>query len=373
MRLLRRVALVLVLVGNAHPLRAQMETLDLSDSPIATVVPAEYDGGFFARIGDIVVNELGIWVTDVGHLRVLWFDESGSLIAEFGREGSGPGEFVSPSIVSIDSVLTVDDFRQGRRVRFRLDGTHIETKRGRHFADPDGSEVALRDAVTLVGGHTVGMIPASYTISFSRNVVNDLRNKVVLLNRGGESADTLFSYHWGLAGWKTEITGSATSTHFGAAGAWSVLGDTAVALADGVAGTLTIGKPEIGSVRADTIDLGFAGRSVTERDLADLEADIRDRSSRDLPRRMEIDAPGYWSVATRLIPATDEVFWLRQAVEGEQQVWVVVKPETREQWRVILPARFALTVIYGGRLFGVARDELDVPSVGAIDDPRPPT
>ena len=87
---------------------------------------------------------------------------------------------------------------------------------------------------------------------------------------------------------------------------------------------------------------------------------------------MEIDAPGYWSVATRLIPATDEV-WLRQAVEGDEQVWVVVKAATREKWRVILPARFALTVIYGGRLYGVARDELDVPSVGAIDDPRPPT
>ena len=138
MRLLRRLALVLVLVGNAHALRAQMETLDLSDSRIATVVPAEYDGGFFARIGDIVVNELGIWVTEVGHMRVLWFDESGSLMAEFGREGSGPGEFLSPSIVSIDSVLTVDDFRQGRLVRFRLDGTHIETKRVLHFANPDG-------------------------------------------------------------------------------------------------------------------------------------------------------------------------------------------------------------------------------------------
>ena len=114
-----------------------------------------------------------------------------------------------------------------------------------------------------------------------------------MLNPGGESADTLFSFHWGLAGWKTEVMGSATSTHFGAAGAWSVLGDTAVALADGVAGTLTIVKPEIGSVRADTLSLGFAGRPVTERDLADLESDIRDRtrsgsSSQDGDRRARI-------------------------------------------------------------------------------------
>ncbi len=53
--------------GATLPPAAQIHTVDLSESPIETVIPPEYDGGFFARIGDILVNDRGIWVSDVGH------------------------------------------------------------------------------------------------------------------------------------------------------------------------------------------------------------------------------------------------------------------------------------------------------------------
>lgn len=366
---MRRLTVALALLASAHPASAQMDTLDLSRDPVATVIPAEYGGGFFARIGDVVVNDLGVWVSDPGHNHVLRFDAAGRLLTEFGREGNGPGEFLSPGIVSIDSTLTVGDFRQGRYVRFSLDGSHLETVRAQHFADPGGGEKPLTDAVPLAGGFTVGMLPATYRVSFSRDVVYDLRNHVVLLAPGGESADTLLSFNWGGAGWTTDVMGAVQSTHFGAAGGWSVLGDTTVVLADGVAGTLTIVSPGAALVRADTFDLGFAGRAVTERDLDEVEEDIREGAGRDLPREMEIDAPGYWSVATHLIPASDHVFWLRQGVDDERGHWVVVDIETMRKWMVILPDRFRLTSVYGGLLYGVARDELDVPSVGAMANP----
>lgn len=365
----RRLTIAILLAANAHPASGQMDTLDLSGDPVATVVPAEYDGGFFARIGDVVANDLGVWVADTGNRQVLWFDTSGNLLARYGREGNGPGEWLSPGIVTIDSILTVGDSRQGRYVRYRLDGRHLETVRARRFPDPGGGELPLTDAAPLAGGFTVGMLPARYRVSFSRDVVYDLQNHVVLLAPGGESADTLLSFNWGGAGWTTDVMGAVQSTHFGAAGAWSVLGDTAVVLADGVAGTLTIVSSDAGLVRADTFDLGFAGRAVTERDLDDLQEDIREGASRDLPREMEIDAPGYWSVATHLIPASDHVFWLRQGVDDESGHWVVVDIETMRKRVVILPERFRLRDVRGGLLYGVATDELDVPRVGALMNP----
>ena len=107
------------------------------------MIPPEYDGGFFARIGDILVNDRGIWVSDVGHSHVLWFDESGNLMAEFGREGSGPGEFLTPSILAVDSLLTIDDPRQGRQVRFLLDGSQVETTRVVNLATQERWRVIL--------------------------------------------------------------------------------------------------------------------------------------------------------------------------------------------------------------------------------------
>lgn len=366
---MRCLTIAFLLAAGAQPARAQMDTLDLSRAAVATVVSAEYDGGFFARIGDVVVNDLGVWVADVGNNEVLWFDTGGNLLSRYGREGNGPGEWLSPGIVSIDSILTVGDSRQGRYVRYRLDGRHLETVQARHFPDPGGGELPLTGAVPLEGGFTVGMIPARFRISFSEDVVYDLRHHVVLLGPAGELADTLLSFHWGAAGWTTDVMGAAESTHFGAAGAWGVLGDTAVVLADGVVGELAIVSTGAASVRADTIDLGFAGRPVTERDLDDLEEEIREGTRRDLPREMEIDAPGYWSVATRLVPAGDRVFWLRQGVDDPRGHWIVVDIETMRKRVVILPARFRLTDVRGDLLYGVARDELDVPSVGAMVNP----
>ena len=362
---MKRLMIAFLLGASAPPASAQMDTLDLSGDPIATVVPAEYDGGFFARIGDVVVNDLGIWVSDPGHNHVLRFDPTGRLLAEIGREGSGPGEFLVPLILTVDSLLTIDDPRQGRHVRFRADGIHKETTRVRHFAGPYGGEIPLRRAYPMRGGFTVGMIPAQLILG--RGDPDGLENTVVLLDPVSQFADTLFSYRSRMAAWQTETIAGGHGTPFGDAGAWVALGDSAVAIADGAAGTLKVVTPEPGPVRINSWDLELAAREVTDRDIGNLEATIRE--GRDLPRRMEIDAPGFWSVATSIIPDGDTVFWLRQAVDGKNPEWVVVNLTSQAQWRVILPRRFQLTDVHGGFLYGVIRDQLDLPSVGALANP----
>ena len=56
-----RKALGFVLVIGLAPvqLNAQIQTLDLSHASVETVIPAEFDGGYFARIGRMVVNDRG--------------------------------------------------------------------------------------------------------------------------------------------------------------------------------------------------------------------------------------------------------------------------------------------------------------------------
>jgi hypothetical protein len=57
-------------------------------------------------------------------------------------------------------------------------------------------------------------------------------------------------------------------------------------------------------------------------------------------------------------------------VQDELQEWVVVKPGSTRKWRALLPERFSLRAIHEGHLYGVGTDELDVPRVVRIADPR---
>ena len=377
---LSHATLAVLLLASPHPASAQMDTLDLSRDPIATVIPAEYDGGFFARIGRLVVEDRGLWVIDSGQKKVLWFDPDGQLRVEYGREGEGPGEFLLPSSLRVDSMLTVIDPRQSRVVRFRLDGAHIETIAQPRFTSPDGMTVPLGDLSPLAGGYSVGGSAGYYTFSFSVEDKGDPFQHVVLFHERTAELDTLASYRISGGRWDArDHLGGNVATPFGVSGAWTVLGDSIVLLADGIEGTLTRVSIEGQSVDFDTVDLGIRARPVSRRDLGDLEASLRESRS-DLPRRIELDVPAGWSVATALVAGSNGEFWLRQAVEGGRNEWVVVPlsdppadisgaQDPLELSRVILPERFRLVAVHGGLLYGVVRDELDVPSVGALANP----
>ena len=155
-------------------------------------------------------------------------------------------------------------------------------------------------------------------------------------------------------------------------GAWLVLGDSMAVLVDGITGTMTRIRIRNGFPVADTIDLGIRARPVSDRDMANIEARLREEKP-DLPRRLEFDLAEGWSVATVLLPGQSGEFWLLQADESDRQEWVVVRPGATRKWRVILPEQFVLRAIHDGRLYGVARDELDVPRVAAFADPRMPS
>lgn len=355
-------------------LTAQVDTLDLTDQIPETVVATEFDGGFFAQIGAMIVDDRGIWVMDRGHMTVFGFGPGGDLRTEYGREGSGPGEFLFASSLRVDSVLTLIDPRLGRVVRFSLAGEHLETTRqeGRPVT-PDGMEVPLGEMTSLSGGYRIGGTVGWYAYGRARNgepMRGDPFSHVLLVNPEGRRVDTLASYHIDSGRWDAPgRLGGNVEPGLGVSGAWAVVGDSMAVLADGIAGTLTRIRIRDGVPVADTIDLGIRARPVSDLDMANIEARLREERP-GLPRRLEFEMSEGWSVATALLPGHDGEFWLRQAVRGDRQEWVVVRPGSSRGWRVIFPERFALRAIHDGYLYGVATDELDIPSVVRIADPQ---
>ena len=94
----------------------------------------------------------------------------------------------------------------------------------------------------------------------------------------------------------------------------------------------------------------------------------RGRLSPNLPRQVEFgDWPTRWSVATELRISDDGKVWARRAVHGdERQHWTEVDLDGPLRRHVILPERFSLRAIAGGRLYGVARDDMDLPRVATL-------
>ena len=234
-------------------------------------------------------------------------------------------------------------------------------------------EVPFGNVAPLPDGYLIGATVGYYAFGQSSDgspLLGDPFSHILLFHPDGLQVDTLASYHIDAGRWDApERLGGHIDPRLGVSGTWTFMGDSVAVLADGIAGTLTRVRIRDGRPVADTLDLEMRARPVSERDLDNIEARLREEKP-DLPRRLEFEMAEGWSVATALFPGPDGEFWLRQAVEGEGQEWVVVQPGSPLKWRIMLPERFRLSAIHGGYLYGVARDEFDVPSVARIADPR---
>jgi hypothetical protein len=108
---------------------------------------------FYLVRAAVLVEDGSLFVLDRGNHRVLRFDDSGEFVAEFGREGQGPGEFLDPVALSVwrDTVVVAE--AQANRVHsFLTDGSHIATRvlRGEGEARSATNAVGTRDG-WLVG------------------------------------------------------------------------------------------------------------------------------------------------------------------------------------------------------------------------------
>ena len=311
----------------------------------------------FNRVSDIAAGADGtIYVLDAGDQAVKAYDAAGRFVRRFGRRGEGPGEFTHAVAVRVDSVVTVFDAGQNRYAAFSPAGEHRRTRR---LPTPGG--VALATLHPLHEGFAVGMTAARHSFG---SPSNDPYHTVLLIRPDGRLADTILVYHSGATVWhpvNAMLPWGVAASDFGPAGAWAVLGDSVVAVVDGYAGTvrwLAITGGRARQLRAAR--LPNPARAITSADLAGVERRLRAKTPQRLGR-VALEPPPRWSAATRALFADDASLWVQNGNGAEEsRIWTVFDREGRYLRRLQLPAGFLLRSIRGGRLYGVARTDLDV-------------
>lgn len=339
--------------------------VDLSQAAVETVVEPCFEGECFHRIGDIVVNDDGIWVLDSGQGKIWRFGHDGRTQTQYGRPGNGPDEFLNPTRLNVDTMLDVLDPRQGRIIRFALAGDHIATRTTPKVANTLRVRVPPLLVSPMSDGTTVAVTSGWYA---SEPAYSDPYERVLVVRPGTDQrADTVFSYHFGGARWRVGRHFGGLNVPFGSAGAVDVLGDTALVVADGVAGVVSLLRIAQDTVIvADTVDIRLRGVPTTIEDVDDVRLALRE-SHGTLPRDVVIDMPEYWSVASAVVTLPDGTVWVRQAASGPRQRWTVASFRSPNVWRIVLPERFDLLAVHGRQVYGVARDALDVERVGRVE------
>lgn len=110
---------------------------------------------FFKIRGVEVSSDGRIYILDSGNFRIVAFDENGSYLFEFGRAGSGPGEFGSPNDFSLDQEgnVYVVDSQLRRVIKFNPSGqylTSIPIEKYTRYID------VLSEDIVLLGGAQSG-------------------------------------------------------------------------------------------------------------------------------------------------------------------------------------------------------------------------
>jgi hypothetical protein len=300
-----------------------------------------------------------LYVLDDGESSVKVYDESGRFVRRFGRKGGGPGEFQWMTGLRVNLDVRVSDMAQRRITIFSLQGQLMRTE---PLLAPD--DRVLGEAVPLRHGWNVGTATAQ--VKFEGGGATSLQNmQIVLYAFSRTEIDTVFQYRSSGAAFhprNAPVPAGIASTHLGNGGAYAVLGDSIVAVADGYTGSVRwyrVMPP--GLVAYQTRQLPSRSLPTTDADVRRIERRLRaEGGGSSLPRRLVFNAPPRSSIASEALFADDGSLWVRNTPEAETgHVWTVFDREGNISIRLQMPRGFDLKHVQGQHLYGFARTSND--------------
>lgn len=357
---------------------------------LRTTIGGAADSALIGRVSSVQLANGLVYVLDGLDFNVKVFDASGSLLRTFGRRGGGPGELSRPIGLDVsDTILVVSDQVNGRVV-FATSGRHIETDKSASFRR--SGQHKLRHGLSLVveGG------PRRADPRLPPEQEGAPPDVITIVHPSGRR-DTLATIESDFVFVESALgRGALRESGFGRSGAYSLIGDSLLVVADGYAGTVRWYRfAPSGAVLARTADLRRQGKSVTRSDVAQQEKVLagssgyrtgRGDAAAPLPpraARIKSQTPARWSEATTILVAEDLTVWVgaprtltvregREAtITVNNNVWTVF-PENEEPYVVTLPSdtqlrgvssRFILTL---PAIQGAATVMLRAPVAGGV-------
>jgi hypothetical protein len=324
-------------------------------------------GGDFAepnysleRPTHIAVSRGGdLYVLDDGESSVKVYNGSGTFVRRFGRRGGGPGEFQWMTGLHVNSDVRVSDMALRRITIFSLQGQLVRTE-----PLPTPRERVMAEVAPLRHGWNVGVIAAQVKVEGGGAARQEGMQKV-LYAFSSTRMDTLFQYRDGGAAFRPRdapVPAGIASTHLGQGGAYAVLGDSIVAVADGYTGIVRWYRAmPTGLVAYQTRQLPSRSLPTTDADIRRIERRLRaEGGGSSLPRRLVFNAPPRSSIASEALFADDGSLWVRNTPESETgHVWTVFDRAGNISIRLLMPRGFDLKHVQGQNLYGLARTRND--------------
>jgi hypothetical protein len=313
-----------------------------------------------------------IYVLDQGDKAVTAYDPQGRFVRRFGREGDGPGEFRAPgSMAAGRDGLLVYDWRPRRLTRFSWTGEVVSTVLVEQWT-PFGANLRMVGDTAFTLGMTGGQsAPPRPT---------DGRFWLVRFSTAGAVLDTLIADQGGESVvHRRENSVTVFGAPFARGPRWDVAPDGRVAYGRGDAYVIDL--------YANAPDVRLVAR--VRRTEPSLEATEADRSAYREPyqrpslpeatrrRHAEIletvSYPATWPAYTQLLFDAAGRLWVRRPVHAGESVIPrdVFTPEGVYLGEVTFPGRLNVLLIGDDAVYGVERDELDVPAVVRYRIARP--